>query len=80
MQVKKIAKFTIIASNSHFNVLVAIAVVNPNLQGWGIQCKDLEQFHWPGLSKILCIWEYGNPARETYIEFSILENVCLMLL
>ena len=30
--------------------------------------------------KIFYIWESGNPARETYIEFSILENVCLMLL
>ena len=33
-----------------YRIFVAKVVVNPNLQGWRTQCKDLEQFHWPGLS------------------------------
>ena len=45
-----IAKFKIIASNLHFNVLkymifVTKVVVNLHFRGWRIKCKDLEKFH-----------------------------------
>ena len=46
-----VAKFTIIGSNLHVNILkyrifVAKVVVNPNVQGWEIKCKGHEKLHW----------------------------------
>ena len=46
-----VAKFTIIGSNLHVNILkyrifVAKVVVNPNVRGMGIKCKGHEKLHW----------------------------------